>query len=72
MSPRIKELYVPPRVAPVLPSTSAKVSQTSIKIYSIGDNSKGKVPLTKSNKVKTVGKKKSEKKPKKGSDSEDE
>ncbi|XP_018565124.1 formin-binding protein 4 [Anoplophora glabripennis] len=73
MSPRKKELYVPPRAAPVLPSTSAKVSQTSIKIYSIGDNSKKKFPPVQSNKAKTVENRKSEKKPfRRDSDSEDE
>lgn len=72
LSPKKKDLYVPPRAAPVLPSTSAKVSD-AVKIYSISDSSEKKLPSAKDDKVKVVEKKNSEAKPyRKDSDSEDE
>lgn len=73
LSSKKKNLYVPPRAAPILPSTSAKVSEASFKIYSISESSEKKLPFTKNNAVNIAEKKNLVKKPyKRGSDSEDE
>ncbi|KAJ8915229.1 hypothetical protein NQ315_015452 [Exocentrus adspersus] len=71
-SPKKSELYVPPRIAPLLPSTSATLSESLNKVYSVGSTKKLVASPVNNSKKKDTDKKQSKKRFRRDSSSDEE